>query len=144
MASERLEIRNLLALTTIDLVEDLTISQGESRDITLDHLSGPSSVIVGLKIKGTGGNFDPGIPQIHVKDNPSQTIPLISAMSNVNGTTDSLVYFEMGTSTLTIEVGGSGGGEFQAEIFLFGDSDGDRVISQTEYMKATAAQLQAS
>lgn len=144
LASERLELRDLLALTSIDLVEDLTIAEGTHRDITLNYLSGPSTVLVGLKIKGTGGAFDPGVPLIHVKDNPSQTIPLVSAMSNVNGTTDSLVFFEMGTSTLTIEVGGTGGGEFQAEIFLFGDSNGDHMITQTEYMQSSAAQIQGA
>ncbi|EAQ77351.1 cadherin domain-containing protein [Blastopirellula marina] len=144
LASEQLELRELLALTTIDLVTDLTIAEGTHRDITLDHISGPTSVLVGLKIKGTSGNFDPGVPLIHVKDNPSQTIPLVSAMANVNGTTDSLVFFQMGTSTLTIEVGGSGGGDFQAEIFLFGDSDGDGAITEAEYMKASAAQMQGA
>ncbi|UUO08799.1 cadherin domain-containing protein [Blastopirellula sp. J2-11] len=144
LASEQLELRELLALTTIDLVTDLTIAEGTHRDITLDHLSGPSSVLVGLKIKGTSGNFDPGVPLIHVKDNPSQTIPLVGAMANVNGTTDSLVFFQMGTSTLTIEVGGSGGGDFQAEIFLFGDSNGDGAITEAEYMKASAAQMQGA
>ncbi|WP_186767708.1 cadherin domain-containing protein [Blastopirellula retiformator] len=144
MASERLEIRDLLALTTIDLVEDLTIAEGTTRDITLDHISGASSVLVGLKIKGTGGNFDPNVPLIHLKDNPSQVITPVSAMANVNGTTDSLVFFEMGTATLTIEVGGNGGGEFQAEIFLFGDSDGSGMTSEQEYMKASAAQMQGA
>ncbi|PQO44689.1 beta strand repeat-containing protein [Blastopirellula marina] len=144
LASERLEIRDLLALTTIDLVEDLTIAEGTHRDITLDHISGASSVLVGLKISGTGGNFDPGVPLIHLKDNPSAVITPVSAMANVNGTTDSLVFFEMGTATLTIEVGGTGGGEFQAEIFLFGDSNGDRQITENEYMQASASQIQGA
>ncbi|MCC9604622.1 cadherin domain-containing protein [Blastopirellula sp. JC732] len=131
-------------MTTIDLVEDLTIAAGTTRDITLDHVSGASSVLVGLKIKGTAGNFDPGIPLIHVKDMPSQVITPVSAMANVNGTTDSLVFFQMGTSTLTIEVGGNGGGEFQAEIFLFGDANGSGMTSEQEYMQASAAQIQAA
>ncbi|PQO26022.1 hypothetical protein C5Y96_21465 [Blastopirellula marina] len=150
MQLESLEIRDLLAANTLDFVDNLEIgSPGEKRDLQLevDPMSG--SAIVALRIHGTSGNLDPAIPLVFIQDadrnNPANHVPLMQAMADANGTTDSIVLFQVSAGqNFTIEVGGtSGSGGFLAEVMLFGSTDGDESVSEHEYMQAVAAELQA-
>ncbi|MEW4562737.1 cadherin domain-containing protein [Bremerella sp. JC770] len=150
MRLESLEIRDLLAANTLDFVDNLEIgSPGEKRDLQLEVDASSGSAIVALRIQGTSGNLDPAIPLVFIQDtdrnNPANHVPLMQAMGNSNGTTDSLVLFEVSAgSNFTIEVGGtSGSGGFLAEVMLFGSTDADGTVSENEYMRAVAAELQA-
>ncbi len=150
MRLESLEIRDLLAANTLDFVDNLEIgSPGEKRDLQLEVDAASGSAIVALRIHGTSGNLDPAIPLVFVQDtdrnNPANHVPLMQAMADANGTTDSVVLFEVAAgSNFTIEVGGtSGSGGFVAEVMLFGSLDANGTVSENEYMRSVAAELQA-
>ena len=150
MRLESLEIRDLLAANTLDFVDNLEIgSPGEKRDLQLEVDPSSGSAIVALRISGTSGNLNPGVPLVFIQDtdrnNPANHVQLMQAMADANGTTDSVVLFEVSAgSNFTIEVGGtSGSGGFLAEVMLFGSTDGDGVVSENEYMRSVAAELQA-
>ncbi|MBA2115045.1 hypothetical protein HOV93_22170 [Planctomycetes bacterium FF15] len=150
MRLESLEIRDLLAANTLDFVDNLEIgSPGEKRDLQLEVDPASGTAIVALRIQGTGGNLDPAIPLVFIQDtdrnNPANHVPLMQTMADANGSLDSVVMFEVsGGSNFTIEVGGtSGSGGFLAEVMLFGSTDADGGVSENEYMRAVAAELQA-
>ncbi|MFN3153326.1 cadherin domain-containing protein [Bremerella sp.] len=150
MRLESLEIRDLLAANTLDFVDNLEIgSPGEKRDLQLEVDPTSGSAIVALRISGTSGNLNPGVPLVFIQDtdrnNPANHVQLMQAMADANGTTDSVVLFEVSAgSNFTIEVGGtSGSGGFLAEVMLFGSTDSDGVVSENEYMRSVAAELQA-
>ncbi|QDU75025.1 Cadherin domain protein [Bremerella volcania] len=150
MRLESLEIRDLLAANTLDFVDNLEIgSPGEKRDLQLEVDPSSGTAIVALRIQGTSGNLDPAIPLVFIQDtdrnNPANHVPLMQAMANANGSTDSVVLFEVSAgANFTIEVGGtSGSGGFLAEVMLFGSTDGDGTVSENEYMRSVAAELQA-
>lgn len=149
MRLESLEIRDLLAANTLDFVDNLEIgSAGETRDLQLEVDSSSGSAIVALRIKGTSGDLNPDVPLVFVQDtdrtNSANHVPLLQAMADVNGTTDSYVLFEVNPGdNFTIQVGGSGAGGFIAEIMQFGSTDADKMVTEQEYYEAVAAELQA-
>ncbi|WDI42554.1 cadherin domain-containing protein [Bremerella sp. P1] len=150
MRLESLEIRDLLAANTLDFVDNLEIaSPGDTRDLQLEVDASSGTAIVALRIQGTSGDLDPAVPLVFIQDtdrnNPANHVPLMQSMADSNGTTDSVVLFEVSAgSNFTIEVGGtSGSGGFLAEVMLFGSTDADGSVSETEYMQAVAAELQA-
>lgn len=150
MRLESLEIRDLLAANTLDFVDNLEIaSPGDTRDLQLEVDASSGTAIVALRIQGTSGDLDPAVPLVFIQDtdrnNPANHVPLMQSMADSNGTTDSVVLFEVSAgSNFTIEVGGtSGSGGFLAEVMLFGSTDADGSVSENEYMQAVAAELQA-
>lgn len=150
MRLESLEIRDLLAANTLDFVDNLEIaSPGDKRDLQLEVDPSSGTAIVALRIQGTSGDLDPAVPLVFIQDtdrnNPANHVTLMQSMADANGTTDSVVLFEVtGGSNFTIEVGGtSGSGGFLAEVMLFGSTDADGSVSENEYMRAVAAELQA-
>jgi len=150
MRMESLEIRTLLAANTLDFVDNLEIdAPGEKRDLQLEVDASSGSAIVALRIKGTSGNLDPAVPLVFTQDtdrnNPANHVQLMQAMADANGTIDSVVLFQVsGGSNFTIEVGGtSGSGGFLAEVMLFGSTNADGTVSENEYMRSVAAELQA-
>ncbi|MEW4453866.1 cadherin domain-containing protein [Bremerella sp. JC817] len=149
MNLETLEIRDLLAANTLDIVDNLDIDTvGGTRDLQLEVDPTSGSGIVALRIHGTSGSLNPDVPLVFIQDadrnNPANHIPLISAMADVNGTTDSYVLFEVAPGDkFTIQVGGSSGtGGFTAEVMLFGSTDSIATVTEYEYMQAVAAELQ--
>jgi len=150
MRMESLEIRALLAANTLDFVDNLEIgSPSDKRDLQLEVDPSSGTAIVALRIQGTSGDLDPAVPLVFIQDtdrtNPANHVQLLQAMADSNGSTDSLVMFEVsGGANFTIEVGGtSGSGGFLAEVMLFGSTDADGSVSENEYMRAVAAELQA-
>ncbi|GAA4422691.1 cadherin domain-containing protein [Bremerella cremea] len=150
MNLETLEIRDLLAANTLDIVDNLDIDTvGGTRDLQLEVDPTSGSGIVALRIHGTSGSLNPDVPLVFIQDadrnNPANHIPLISAMADVNGTADSYVLFEVAPGDkFTIQVGGSSGtGGFTAEVMLFGSTDSTATVTEYEYMQAVAAELQA-
>lgn len=150
MRLESLEIRDLLAANTLDFVDNLEIaSPGDTRDMQLEVAGNSGTGIVALRIKGTSGNLDPAIPLVFIQDtdrnNPANHVPLMQAYANSSGTLDSLVLFQVSAGqNFTIQVGGtSGAGGFLAEVMHFGSIDNNGTVSENEYMRAVAAELQA-
>ncbi|RCS42125.1 hypothetical protein DTL42_20050 [Bremerella cremea] len=149
MRLESLEIRDLLAANTLDFVDNLEIgSPGETRDLQLEVDAASGSSIVALRIKGTSGNLNPDVPLVFIQDtdrtNPANHVPLLQAMGDIEGTSDSYILFQVnGGDNFTIQVGGSGSGGFIAEIMQFGSTDADQMVTEQEYYEAVAAELQA-
>ncbi|WP_158265350.1 cadherin domain-containing protein [Blastopirellula marina] len=149
MRLESLEIRDLLAANTLDFVDNLEIgAPGDTRDLQLEVDPASGNAIVALRISGTSGNLNPDVPLIFIQDtdrtNSANHVPLMQAMADVDGTTDSYVLFEVhGGDNFTIQVGGAGSGGFVAEIMHFGSTDSDQMISEIEYQEAVVAELQA-
>ena len=140
---ESLEIRDLLVGNALDFVDNLSVTTpGPPAIMTLDFepTSGPG--IFGIRIEGKSGDFDPSSPFMYHKDTPTTHITPLKTVENVGGTTDSLIIFEAGPADLTIEVGGTGSGDFLASLFVVGDDDGDGVVTEDEKMKMVAAELQ--
>ncbi|PQO48168.1 cadherin domain-containing protein [Blastopirellula marina] len=149
MRLESLEIRDLLAANTLDFVDNLEIgAPGQTRDLQLEVDAASGEAVVALRIRGSSGDFNPDVPLVFIQDadrnNPANHVPLMQAMADVNGTTDSYVLFKVkGGDNFSIEVGGSGAGGFVAEIMQFGSMDADGSISEFEYYSASAAEMQA-
>ncbi|PHR89753.1 MAG: hypothetical protein COA78_35615, partial [Blastopirellula sp.] len=144
---ESLEIRDLLVGNALDFVDNLAVTSGQPPAImTLDFDPSSDSAIFGLRIAGQSGNLDPSTPFMYLKDSnrslAANHITPLQTIENVGGTTDSLIIFEAGPADLTIEVGGTGSGDFHASLFIVGDSDGDGVVTETEKMTMVAAELQ--
>jgi len=148
---ETLEIRDLLAANTLDIVDNLSITDpNETRDLQLVVASaaGTGKSTVMLEISGLNGSLDPNVPLIFQRDtdrnNPANHVQLLQAFADVNGSSNSLVLFEVEAGDeFTIQVGGSSGiGDFKAEVALFGSPNTSGTVTVYDYMRSVAAELQ--
>jgi hypothetical protein len=138
---EFLEDRTLLALAgnVFATFEGLLANPGDSRQIPIslnstDFQPGGSKPVLGFHVlQSDGSALDPATVQI--TDASGNPVTPIYTKNNVRtGSTDSLTLAQLAMGNYTLAIGGEGSsaGGYNVEVYLAGDVDGNRTVSDAD------------